>query len=121
MFAVASEFRNCLHYYIVFRSSHQRCFIKKSVLRNFTKFAGKHLYQSLFFNKVAGLRPATLLRKSLLYICFPVNFVKFLTTPFVQNTSGRLLLCFEHTQIFLISHFIYHFRYYMIIDYRGSC
>ena len=38
------------------RSSHQRCSIKKSVLRNFTKFIGKHLCQSLFFNKVAGLK-----------------------------------------------------------------
>ena len=27
----------------------------KSVLRNFTKFAGNHLFQSLFFNKIAGL------------------------------------------------------------------
>ena len=32
-------------------------FCKKSVLRNFTKFIGKHLCQSLFFNKVAGLTP----------------------------------------------------------------
>ena len=24
--------------------------------------------------------------------CFPVNFAKFLRTPFLQNTSGRLLL-----------------------------
>ena len=24
-------------------------------LRNFTKFTGQHLFQSLFFNKVAGL------------------------------------------------------------------
>ena len=30
--------------------------VKKGVLRNFAKFAGKHLCQSLFFNKVAGLR-----------------------------------------------------------------
>ena len=29
-------------------------FCKKSVLRNFAKIAGKHKYQSLFFNKVAG-------------------------------------------------------------------
>ena len=35
------------------RSSYQRCFIKKGVLKNFTKFTGKPLYQSLFFNKVA--------------------------------------------------------------------
>ena len=32
-------------------------FCKKGVLRNFTKFTGKRLWQSLFFNKVAGLRP----------------------------------------------------------------
>ena len=37
----------------------QRCSVKKSVLRNFAKFTGKHLGQSLFFNKVAGLRPLT--------------------------------------------------------------
>ena len=30
-------------------------FYKKGVLRNFTKFTGKHLCQSLFYNKVAGL------------------------------------------------------------------
>ena len=30
-------------------------FCEKGVLRNFTKFTGKHLCQSLFFNKVAGL------------------------------------------------------------------
>ena len=42
--------------------------MKKGVLKNFTKFTGKHLCQ------------------------FPVNFVKFLGTPFLQNTSGRLLL-----------------------------
>ena len=66
--------------------------MKKGVLRNFTKFTGKYLCQSLFFNKVAGLRPATLLKKRLWHRCFPVNFAKFLRTPFLQNTSGRLLL-----------------------------
>ena len=40
------------------KSSHQRCSMQKDVLRNFTKSTGKHLCQSLFFNKVAGLRPA---------------------------------------------------------------
>ena len=37
----------------------------KKVLGNFTKFTAKHLCQSLFFNKVAGLRHATLLKKRL--------------------------------------------------------
>ena len=36
--------------------------------------------------------PATLLKKRLLNRCFPVNFAKFLTTLFLQNTPGRLLL-----------------------------
>ena len=38
-------------------------FCKKGVLRNFSKFTGKHLCQSLFFNKVASLKPATLLKR----------------------------------------------------------
>ena len=70
-------------------------FYKKSVLRNFAKFTGKNLRQNLFLNKVAGLRPATLLKKRLWHRCFTVNFVKFLRTPFLQNTYGRLLLQIE--------------------------
>ena len=37
------------------RSSRPDVFCEKGVLRNFAKFTGKHLCQSLFFNKVAGL------------------------------------------------------------------
>ena len=40
---------------VIYRSSHRRCSVRKIVLRNFAKFTGKHLCQSLFFNKVAGL------------------------------------------------------------------
>ena len=36
------------------RSSHRRCSVRKGVLKNFTKFTGKHLCQSLFFDKVQG-------------------------------------------------------------------
>ena len=61
--------------------------MKKGVLKNYTKFTGKHLCQSLFFNKVEGLRPGTLLKKRLSH-----NFAKFLRMPFLNNTSGRLLL-----------------------------
>ena len=55
------------------------------VLKNFTKFTRKHLRQSLFFNKVAGLRPVTLLKKRLWHRCFSVNFVKFLRTSFYRT------------------------------------
>ena len=50
---------------LLFKSSHKRYAIKKDVLRNFAKFTGKHLCQSLFFNEVAGLRPETLSKKKL--------------------------------------------------------
>ena len=42
------------------------CSVRKDVPKNFKKFTGKHLHQSLFFNKVAGFRPATLLKKETL-------------------------------------------------------
>ena len=79
-----------------YRSSHQRCSIKKGVFRNFAKFTEKHLCQSLFFSKVAG-RPATLLKKRLWHRCFPKNIAKFLriSKTFLQNTPGRLLLALE--------------------------
>ena len=70
-------------------------FCKKGVLTNFTKLTGKHLCQSLLFNKVAGLRPATLLKKRLWHRCFPVNFVKFLRTPFFIERLWWLLLIFH--------------------------
>ena len=37
------------------KSSRPEVFCKKGILKNFAKFTGKYLCQSLFFNKVAGL------------------------------------------------------------------
>ena len=79
-----------------YRSNHERCSIIKGFLRNSAKFTGRQLCQSLFFNKVAGLGPPTLLKKRLLHRCFPVNFAKFLRIPFLRNTSGRRLLYRAH-------------------------
>ena len=45
-----------------------------------------------FFNKVAGLRPATLLKKSLWLRCFAVNFAKFVRTRFFTEDFWCLLL-----------------------------
>ena len=39
------------------RSNHRRGSERKGGLKNFANFIGKHLGQSLFFNKIAGLRP----------------------------------------------------------------
>ena len=60
------------------RSSHQRCSIKKGVLRNFVKLTRKHLRQIPFFNKVAGLL-------GLWYRCFPVNFANFYEHLFTEH------------------------------------
>ena len=50
--------------------------LKKVFLKNFTKFTGKRLRWSLFFNKVADVRPAALLKKWLWHR-FSVSFAKF--------------------------------------------
>ena len=79
----------------------QRCSVKKKVLRNFAKFTGKPLCQRFFLNKVAGLRPATLVKKRLRHRCFPVNFAIFLRTPFLTEHLWWLLLtgkCKMHKQ-----------------------
>ena len=68
---------------------------KKGVLKNSARFTGKHLCQSLFFNQVAGLRPATLLKKRLWHRRFPVNLAKFLKTPILKSICERLLLVVE--------------------------
>ena len=48
---------------IILTSSCPEVFCGKGVLKNFTKFTGKHLCKSIFFDKDAGLRPATSLKK----------------------------------------------------------
>ena len=60
----------------------RRCSVHKGVLKSFTKFTEKHLCQSVFLNKVAGLRPLTFLKKRLWHRYFLVNFAKFLRAPF---------------------------------------
>ena len=83
------EIRSCVQSFdfskswTVYRNNHSQMFFKTGVFKIFAKFTGKHLCQSLFFNKVAG--PKTSFKKR---FCFLVSFVKFLRTLFKQNTSG---------------------------------
>ena len=44
-----------LHQHQTNRKSYPKVFCKKGVSENFAEFTEKHLYRSLFFNKVAGL------------------------------------------------------------------
>ena len=64
-------------------------FYKKSVPRNFSKFTGKHLRQSLFLNKVAGLRPKTLAQ---VFCCEYCKYFKnTLFTEHLQTTASDVL------------------------------
>ena len=61
------SWRNCDHHIFqrLFRSSQLRCSMKKGVLRNFSRFTGKYLCQSLFLNKVTGLGPHFIKKETL--------------------------------------------------------
>ena len=66
-------------------------FCKLCVLKNFVKFTGKQLCQSLLFNKVAGLRPVTLLKKRL-WQMFSCEFREiFRNTFFIEHLRWLLL------------------------------
>ena len=78
------------------RSSHQRCSVRKGVLRNVAKFTVKHLCQVLFYNKVACPERATLLKKRLWHKCFPMNFAKFLRTPFHRTPLNDCFSTIQH-------------------------
>ena len=70
-------------------------FCKNGVLRNFSNFTGKYLRQSHFFNKVAGLRRATVLKEETLTQVFSCEFCKksfFYRTPPVAVSSISLLI-----------------------------
>ena len=64
------------------RGSRLKILGKIGVLQNFAKFIGKRQNQGVFFNKVAGWRSATLLRKRLKQRCFSANFAKFFRSLF---------------------------------------
>ena len=77
------KIHNALAFY---RSSRSDVFCKKSVLRNFVRFTGKHLCQSRFFNKVAGLRPGTLLKKETLVQVLSWEFCEISKNTFFHRT-----------------------------------
>ena len=84
IFIDSNPFHANIHF-LYCRSNHRRCFIKKGVLKNFT-------------------RPATLLKNRLWHRCFPVNF------KFSCEISGWLpLLLFENVRKPLV---FWHFQAY---------
>ena len=91
-----------------FRSSLPEVFYKKGVLKTFAKFAGKHLRQtgqSLFFNKVASLRPAALLKMRLWHRCFSVTFPRFFRKPVFKEHLWWLFLIFTNIRLTVLPSF----------------
>ena len=61
-------------------------FRKKVVFKNFTKFTVNHLSWSLCFNKVAGLQPATLLKKETPTHVFSCEFCEIFKNTIFYRT-----------------------------------
>ena len=59
-----------------YRSSHQRCSVKKGVLKNFANFTGKHPCWSLFLIKLQAFsqRDSSVSQHK----CFPLKFAELL-------------------------------------------
>ena len=88
----------CRTYYVLSMNLYQINFVLA-----ITKSATGGVLSEVFLIKVAGLRTATLLKKSLWHSFFPVNFAKFLRAPFYR-TSLRDSFCYciliiRHTAI----------------------
>ena len=80
------------------------------ILKNFSKFTGKYLCQSFFFNKVAGLRPANLLKKRLWHRSFPVNIAiqEHLFTEHLWTTASAVT---RACTFFILIYYPYKLRY----------
>ena len=103
-FSAGAYFDSVWSTLIIDRSSRPDVFYEKGVLRIFAKFTGKHLCQSLFLKKIAGLRLWHRHR------CFPVNFAKFLRTYFLTEQLRWLLLKVK-TSLLELWHTCYIFAY----------
>ena len=73
------------------KSSRPDVFCEKGVLRNYAKFTGKHVCQSLFFNKVAG-GACNFLKKETLTHVFSCEFCEISKNTFFYRTPLVLLI-----------------------------
>ena len=69
----------------------------KNVLSKISQYSQENTCARVSF----CLRSATLLTKRFWHKFSPVNFAKFLGTPFLQDTSRRLLLQSEEKELFI--------------------
>ena len=88
------------------RNSHQRCSVKKGVIRYFTEFKGKHLSQSLFFNTVAGAYNC--IKKETLAQVFSCEFCEIFKNTFctehLRTTAPEVF--FKFLNVFISSTYL---------------
>ena len=63
------------------------CFMKRGVLRNFAKFTGKHLCQSIFFNKIADV--CNFIKKDTPAQVFTCEFCEISKNTFFTSRSNN--------------------------------
>ena len=82
-----------IHYHVrggisdIFRSSRPEVFSKKGVLKDFAKSTGQNMCQKSLFLRKYWPQPATLLKKRLWNMYFPVDFAKFLIKLHVSGVQ----------------------------------
>ena len=84
--AVSDDLLECIEAVI------QRCSVKQVFLEILQNLQEDTCARVSFLIKLQASGLQLYLKKRLWRRCFPVNIEKFLRTPFLQNTSGRLLL-----------------------------
>ena len=83
------------NYSTIFRSSHWRCSIKKTILEHFVIFTRKHLCRGLFFNKVSGHQTCNFIKRRLQHIFFCKCREIYRKTYFILNNISEWLCCWK--------------------------
>ena len=104
----------------VYRSSRLDVIYKKGLLKNFAKFTGKHLCQSPFFNRVAGLPPVVASRYRIIHWMLRWFFSKFVLWTSQLTFIYLFINLFVYLFIYLFILFIYPFIYLFICFFATS-
>ena len=110
------------------RSSHQRCSVKKVLLKNLQSSRENTCARVSFLIKLQASQHTVTpwyahvhVKKRLWHRCFPVNFANFLRTPLLQNTFERLLLSFAADTVILLTFFIRSFTFSTHNEFYLTC
>ena len=89
--------------FVKLATGHQRCSVKKGILKIFANLTGRYVLESLLI-KLQALKPATLCKKRFKHRCFLMNVAKFFRTAFFFNRTP-LVAASEFNFLILNSYF----------------